>query len=127
MYFIKYEPKEYRIFLKLSGFLTLEETQNYGKDMKDITNKLLYKPCLLIDATEQKIMTQENMEEVNRIREMLRSDFHKIAVVVSNKLHRRQVERTLEQVNVDWEERYFDTMKEASDWLDSFKKKVIWK
>ncbi len=121
MYSVKHEIAKRRVVVKLSGFIQLPEMIEYGITLTTLLDKIPYKVNLLVDALENKVMPKDSVEELNRIRELNKSNLIKSAVVLDNELLTAQTKRTFSKVNVEWEEQYFKTIKEAEEWLDAHK------
>jgi len=121
MYKITHDISKRIVYVKLSGFIQLPEMIEYGTELTSTLDKIPYKVFLLVDALENKVMPQDSIEELNKIRERNKTNLLKSAVVLNNPLLEKQTERTYKKVNVEWEEQYFNTIMDAESWLFSFK------
>jgi len=121
MYKINHDISKRIVYVKLSGFIQLPEMIEYGTELTSTLDKIPYKVFLLVDALENKVMPQDSIEELNKIRERNKTNLLKSAVVLNNPLLEKQTERTYKKVNVEWEEQYFNTIMDAESWLFSFK------
>ena len=121
MYKINHDISKRIVYVKLSGFIQLPEMIEYGTELTSTLDKIPYKVFLLVDALENKVMPQDSIEELNKIRERNKTNLLKSAVVLNNPLLEKQTERTYKKVNMEWEEQYFNTIMDAESWLFSFK------
>lgn len=120
MYSIEHQIAQRTIRVKLAGFIQLSEMIEYGNALTAAFDRIPYKVFLLVDALENRVMPQDSIEELNRIRERNQANILKSAVVLDNEVLTRQTARTYQQVNVEWEEQYFRTLAQAEAWLAGY-------
>lgn len=119
MYSIKYVQEENRVYVRLTGFLTLLEISDYNTEFKAIHKEVKPGWTLLVDTRGLAHLSDESFEEINRVREFgVATMLRKSAVIVDSLENMIRTDQTLQAIENPFEENYFLKIEDALDYLN---------
>lgn len=118
MYKVEFNQLKNQLLIELEGFISKEEAINYRKKSEDILNQIKPGFTFLADLRKLKVLPQESLGEIQKVRELsVIKGVIKGATVVNDLILRMQTRRTANEIE-GFEEEYFLDIEEAKAYLN---------
>lgn len=119
MYKVNYDRSKNRIYGLLEGYMKIEEAQKYTAELKKAVDMASGGFTVLFDVINLMVLPREVSDEIATGKEYaVAKGLKKSALVMSSAILKLQVDRVFKKIG-ESEERYFDSISSAEEFLNS--------